>query len=133
MFMRYRGGGVGHKSTCEATRCLLDNRETLDKQPFILERDRNLFEEATEESGEDAPMDDSSSAKEESDKESDGDGSEMEGIEVEDGKQLVDDELDDEMHKFGYSGLDQVLDDDGDSQAGDEDALGAENGDEDAF
>jgi len=32
--MRYRGGRVGHKSICEATRCLLDNRDRLDKVPF---------------------------------------------------------------------------------------------------
>ncbi|KAG6370404.1 hypothetical protein JVT61DRAFT_12125 [Boletus reticuloceps] len=55
---------------------------------------------------------------------------EIEGLKVEDGERLVDDELDDEMDEFGYSGLDQVLDDDGHS--GDEDALGPENG-EDAF
>ncbi|KAG6370826.1 hypothetical protein JVT61DRAFT_11038 [Boletus reticuloceps] len=54
----------------------------------------------------------------------------IEGLKVEDGERLVDDELDDEMDEFGYSGLDQVLDDDGHS--GDEDALGPENG-EDAF
>lgn len=127
MFMRHRGGGVGHKSTREATRCLLDDRETLDKQSFVLENDRDLFEEAVEESGEDVPMDNSSSAEEENDEESDEDGSEMEGIEAEDIEQPVDDELGDEMDEFGYSGLDQVLDDDEDS--GDEDALGLENGD----
>ncbi|KAH0826332.1 hypothetical protein J3R83DRAFT_5285 [Lanmaoa asiatica] len=82
-------------------------------------------------------MDDSSSAEEESDEESDEDGLAMEGIDGEDGKQLVDDELDDEMDEFGYTGLDQVLNDDRDS--GDEDALGRENVDgfnnevEDAF
>jgi len=32
--MRYRGGTVSHKSICEATRCLLDNRDPLDKVPF---------------------------------------------------------------------------------------------------
>jgi len=68
----------------------------------------------------------SSSAQEESDEESDEDGSEMEGIEVDDGEQLVDDKLDDEMDEFGYS---QVLDDDEDS--GDEDARGPD--DEDTF
>lgn len=134
MFMRHRGGGVGHKSTREATRCLLNDRETLDKQPFIPERDRNLSEEATEEIGGDAPMTDSSSAEEESDEESDEDGSTMEGIDGEDGEQPIDDELGDEMDEFGYSGLDQVLEDDGDS--GDEDALGPDsfnNEVEDAF
>ena len=43
--------------------------------------------------------------------------------------QLVDDELDDEMDEFGYSGLDQVLDDD--EGSGDENARGLD--DEDAF
>jgi hypothetical protein len=124
MFIRYRGGGVGHKSTRKATRSLLNDRETLDKQPFILERDRNLFEEATEEIDEDDPMTDSSSTEEESDEESDEDRSAMEGI-GENGKQPVDDELGDEMDEFGYSGLDQVLEDDKDS--GDEDALGLDS------
>jgi hypothetical protein len=120
MFIRYRGGGVGHKSTREATHSLLNDHETLDKQPFILERDRNLSEEATKEIDEDDPMTDSSSAEEESDE----DGSAMEGI-GENGKQPVDDELGDEMNEFGYSGLDQVLEDDEDS--GDEDALGLDS------
>ncbi|KAF8547091.1 hypothetical protein OG21DRAFT_1517647 [Imleria badia] len=108
--MRHRGSGVGHKST-------------------LFEHDRNLSE-ATEESGKDVSMDESSSAEEESDKETDEDGSEME---VEDGYNeelvMVDDELEDEMDEFGYSGLDQVLDSDDGGDSGDEDA----NDVEDAF
>jgi hypothetical protein len=29
--MRYRGGGVGHKATREATRCVYEDRDPLDK------------------------------------------------------------------------------------------------------
>ncbi|KAF8546068.1 hypothetical protein OG21DRAFT_1587008 [Imleria badia] len=129
IFMRHRGGGVGHKSTCETTHCLLDDCETLDKQPLVFEHDCNLSE-ATKESGEDVSMDESSSAEEESDKETNEDGSEME---VEDGHNeelvMVGDELEDEMDEFGYSGLDQVLDLDDGRDSGDEDA----NDVEDAF
>ncbi|KAF8546525.1 hypothetical protein OG21DRAFT_1479665 [Imleria badia] len=129
IFMRHRGGGVGHKSTRETTHCLLDDHETLDKQPLVFERDHNLSE-ATKESGEYVSMDKSSSAEEESDKETDEDGSEME---VEDGHNeelvMVDDELEDEMDEFGYRGLDQVLDSDDSGDSGDEDV----NDVEDAF
>ena len=38
MFMRFQGGNVVHKSTREATQCLLYDCKTLDKQPFTLER-----------------------------------------------------------------------------------------------
>ena len=41
MFMRYRGGAVGHKTTYEETKCLLDDREALDKVPFELESERD--------------------------------------------------------------------------------------------
>ena len=30
MFMRFRGGGVGHKSTNEATRCAYEDRDVMD-------------------------------------------------------------------------------------------------------
>ena len=36
MFMRFQGGDVGHKLTCEAMQCLLCDCKTLDKQPFTL-------------------------------------------------------------------------------------------------
>ncbi|KAI9463410.1 hypothetical protein HD554DRAFT_2027126 [Boletus coccyginus] len=86
IFMRYRGGGVGHKLTYEATHYLLNDHKTLNKQSFVLKNDHNLFKEAVEESGEDVSMDDSSSAEEESDEEpeSNEDGSEMESIEAKD-------------------------------------------------
>src|ERR1700722_5057910 len=31
MFMRYRGGAIGHKSTQDATRCIFEDRDPLDK------------------------------------------------------------------------------------------------------
>ena len=49
-----------------------------------------------------------------------------------DGTKPIDNELRDEMEEYGYSGLDQVLDDDeGDVEAsGNEDALGPEDGED---
>ena len=38
--MRYRGGGVGHKSICEATCCLLHDRDPLDKVPFTRDSEK---------------------------------------------------------------------------------------------
>ncbi|KAF8549360.1 hypothetical protein OG21DRAFT_1525845 [Imleria badia] len=68
-------------------------------------------------------MDNSSSAEEESDEESDEDGSETE---VEDGHGeelvMVDDKFEDEMDKFGYSGLDQMLNSDNNEDSGNKDA-----------
>lgn len=71
---------------------------------MILKRDHNLhIQKVTEESGEDVPMDDSSRVKEECNKESDEAGPAMEGIDGEDGAQLVDNELSDKMNEFGYT------------------------------
>jgi hypothetical protein len=39
--MRYRGGRINHKSICEATRCLLDNRDPLDKVPFTRDSEKD--------------------------------------------------------------------------------------------
>ena len=122
--MRYWGGGVGHRATREAMRCLLDDHDALDKQPFTFKHDCQPFEEGIDD---DVPMDDSSSGEESED-----DGSEMEDVNGGDGTQLIDDELGDEMEEYGYGGLDQVLDDDkGDVEvSGDEDALGPEDGED---
>ena len=78
--MRYRGGGIGHKSIREATLCLFDDRDALDKQEFNLEHDRNLFDEEAEGTNDDVPMDDSSSSDEESGDESESEESAMEDI-----------------------------------------------------
>ena len=130
MFMRYRGGGVRHKSTQEATCCLLHDCETLDKRSFTFEHNCELFEEGIEGSGEDdIPMDDPSSAEEESGEEGENNGSEVEDGDVGDGEQRIDDELGDEMEEYGYSGLDQVLNDDEEDAEmfGDKDGLGPED------
>ena len=128
MFMRFRGGGVGHKSTCEATQCLIGDREDLDKRPFTLERERGPFEGSD---GDDVPMEGSSSAEEEESNESNEDGSDVGGVDARDGQQLVDDELADEMDEFGYTRLDQVVEDE--VASGDEDALGPDNEVDDTF
>lgn len=40
MFMRFRGGGVGHKSTWEATQSFFEDRDALDSVPFTKESER---------------------------------------------------------------------------------------------
>ena len=95
--MRYRGGGIGHKSIREATLCLFDDRDALDKQEFNLEHDRNLFDEEAEGTDDDVPMDDSSSSDEESGDESESEESAMEDINPACSERLIDDELGDEM------------------------------------
>ncbi|KIJ06886.1 hypothetical protein PAXINDRAFT_182608 [Paxillus involutus ATCC 200175] len=40
MFMRFRGGGVGHKPIRNAAQCLLEDRDELDKIPFVKESER---------------------------------------------------------------------------------------------
>ena len=74
-------------------------------------------------------MDDLSSAEEESGEEGENDGSEVEDGDVGDGEQLIDDELGDKMEEYGYSRLDQVLNDDEEDAEmfGDEDGLGPED------
>jgi hypothetical protein len=40
MFMRYRGGAVGHKTMRKETKSLLEDHDKLDKIPFVLESER---------------------------------------------------------------------------------------------
>jgi len=54
MMMRFRGGGVGHKSTREATNCFLPDRDALDKgktreMELVEEQPRIVFSEDDEE------------------------------------------------------------------------------------
>lgn len=109
MFMRYRGGGVGHKSIREATRCLLDDHDKLDSQPFTLQGNHESpFAEDAEDSGNDDVLMDESRDPEEGG--SDEDEVEMDNIDLEHVPQLIDNKLKDKMDEYGYNGLDQVLD-----------------------
>jgi hypothetical protein len=97
--MRYRGGGVGHKSVCKVTRCLLDDRDSLDKVPFTRDSEKNRIAQSSD--GE--MMEDADSEEEE------------EATEVADGsgipfptEQLIDDDVADEMDGFRYTGLNQI-------------------------
>lgn len=130
MFMQYRGGGVGHKSTHNATKCLLEDRDKLDKRSFTLEYDRH--EQEAEESEEsrvsDASMDESSAPEpdeeigSEDDEESDTEDITLDQADT----QAVPDELGDEMEEYGYTGLDQILDDS--DEEGNEQLLDREDG-----
>lgn len=176
--MRYRGGAVGHKTIRNETKCLLDDRDKLDKIPFVLESER---EQEFHRGSEDVEMD-RGDIDDGEDEDEDGDGDEnenndeMEAYSTDDGEVrgestdgtdsgaedveddesdqgeddetgsnddmdmiidpgsistlLADDELLDEMDEFGYSGLDQVVEDEGHEEDDDlaDDALGAEDG-----
>ncbi|KAG2028813.1 hypothetical protein BDR03DRAFT_1019306 [Suillus americanus] len=153
MFMRYRGGGVGHKSICEATKCLLDDRDALDKLPFTIEKEREARDSDDEMVGTDVEDSDDDPAGEDEDEDIEGEdgedgnenedeGSSEDQDDEDDGdgirdplttEHLIDDDIADEMDEFGYTGLDQVLVDDDledDDALLDEDALGAEDGEE---
>lgn len=132
MFMRFRGAGVGHKSTHKVTQCLLLDRDKLDSRPLTLECEHESSMEDVEEDEQNSqPTDDSSDSTSESEDNDDDDEDNMDidGVEVEDHPQVMDDELDDEMDEYGYGGLEQV-EDEMEEDAGtaeDEDGLGSAN------
>lgn len=139
MFLRFRGGGVGHKTTREETGCLLNDRDDLDKMPLILEseKSRNQMdlddesdedgdsEETTKDKSEDSDEHEDEVEDEESTRGSDLDESDV-GISS---AALASKELADEMDEFGYSGLDQVIEEPVEEELlVEEDGLGAEDG-----
>ena len=135
--MRFRGGGVGHKTRREETRCLLDDQDELDKVPFVMEseidRDQMELDDKDEEDGKkNKKKDRDEDEKGENDNEMDEDEGSKEGQESSAGissATLANEELIDEMDEFGYSGLDQVVDqDDEGEELLEEDGLGAEDG-----
>jgi hypothetical protein len=133
MLMRFRGGGVGHKSTRDATRKFLEDRDPLDRiTPAAPNEVTDSESEQDGEDGEDAPV-----AGEEM----------MDGIEGDEDEDVTADgnddmQLDSEMDEYGYGGLDQEeeqTDDEDDEDNGDEndgldadDDLGPEDGEDDA-
>lgn len=154
MFMRYRGGAVGHKTTQEETKCLLGDRDKLDKVPFELECNQDWY--ANE--GSDVEMsggDDGENVMEDEHEEGGGSDIEVDHSEGGDGEEneidsdesesgdmagdpssglsasLADDELLDEMEEFGYTGLDQVVQEEEELDYLGEDDLGAEDGEND--
>lgn len=146
MFMRCHGGAVGHKTTREETKSLLEDRDKLDKVPFKLESEHDW------EHGSDMEMGNGSGSGDNDEMQEDASTNEDIGSEVEDGDHtidenksdsdasdmafpetestsLVDEELLDKMDEFDYSGLDRV-EDGGEEQNDDrlqEDAFGAED------
>lgn len=156
--MRYRGGAVGHKTTQEDTKCLLDDRDKLDKVPFELESEQSQeyrlgddgehdsdvdMEEGEEDGGTDSDgeMEEDTGEEDSSEEELGGGDEDDESDEsdagddmvVDPSKGLVDDDLLDEMDEFGYSGLDQVEEEnnEGENDHLGEDELGAEDGEND--
>jgi len=147
MFMRFRGGGVGHKSMRTEMRCLLDDRDTLDKLPFKMEKERSQSrsessEEDDDMAGEDEDNDndnDDDGEDDEGEGEHDSDEDSKEGNEIEHEAPAatpfaayVDDQVADEMDEYGYSGLDQVANEDEENEEidDDEDMFGPEDGED---
>ncbi|KAG1842750.1 hypothetical protein DFJ58DRAFT_731909 [Suillus subalutaceus] len=139
MFMHFRGGGVGHKTTRRETSCLLDDQDDLDNSPFQQEKERHLprFDKAFEG---DEDMDEHEDGDKVGDSEEEADDSEeTDSMDGEDGDEvpapfevMVDNTVADEMDEYGYSGLDQVLDEDGAGEEtnNDVDDFGPEDGED---
>ncbi|KIK26402.1 hypothetical protein PISMIDRAFT_274760 [Pisolithus microcarpus 441] len=106
MFMRFRGGAVGHKTTREATRCLLDDRDKLDRRPFTLERELGIIEDTADEL-----MDENEvhSFEDGTDQDS-GDETRSESIDSTSSDLAIPDTLADEMEEYGYGNLEEVID-----------------------
>ena len=155
MFMRFRGGGVGHKSMRTEMCCLLDDRDELDERDFKKEKEQSKSRSELETTEEDEDMidEDEDDRDDEEDGDDDGDTEDEDG---EDGEEVeddleggeegdeeevpaatpfevyVDDEVADEMDEYGYSGLDQVVNEDDESEEieDDENAFGPEDGED---
>ncbi|KAI6104250.1 hypothetical protein F5141DRAFT_1065063 [Pisolithus sp. B1] len=119
MFMRFRGGAVGHKTTHEATRCLLDDRDKLDRRPFTLEREHGIMEDASDEL-----MDENEGHNfvDGTDQDS-GDETRSESEDSTSGDHIIPDTLADEMEEYGYGDLEQLIDE--------EDNVGGTDSDDD--
>ncbi|KIJ06917.1 hypothetical protein PAXINDRAFT_19881 [Paxillus involutus ATCC 200175] len=146
MFMRFRGGGVGHKPIRNAAQCLLEDRDELDKIPFVKESERATGSPAGSEdrmeTGDEENEEDEGSASEgegQGESENDSDNNNPSSDELDDvpvGNSLAvlaSDELADEMEEFGYTGLDQLVEDEADDDRDtigelSDDGLGAEDG-----
>ena len=140
MFMRFRGGAVGHKTTREETKYLLDDRDELDKVAFEREYERAGY--AKQESDVEMGSGDSDDGEDvmEEDENEQGGGSDLEedesdveeyesdGGDIADGLglsgALADDELLDKMEDF----LNEVVEEDEETAYLGEDDLGAEDG-----
>jgi hypothetical protein len=138
MLMRFRGGGVGHKSTREATAVFLEDRDPLDKVSV-----------AQEDAGEDTSSEDNSEIRGHQD--SDSDHEELAQLDTrvvattqnqdmaEEGE--MDDAGESEIEEYGYGGLDDSeseTDNEGDEEQADngvdeviDNELGPEDGEDD--
>jgi hypothetical protein len=128
MMMRYRGGGVGHKSTRDATNKFLTDRDTLDI-PTTADKDCD-----TDSDGEEAKITDGASSRENvcaGDEEMEPDPNE----DINESEDASDEDRDEaefeEEFDYGLPGGDGLGSDHEDDEEGDdEDALGPEDGDE---
>jgi hypothetical protein len=143
MFMRFWGGGVGHKSMRTEMRCLLDDRNELDERGFekgkkgpsqgvSWRQPKKIDEDEEDEEDEDGDAEDEGEDENKNEEYGDEDEDDLEGGEEGDEEvpaatpfeAYVDDEVADEMDEYGYSGLDQVINED------DENAFGPEDGED---
>ena len=143
--MCYHGGAVGHKTTSEEIKCLLNDHNKLDRIPFKLECEQEWkagedmeMGSGDSDSGEDVTEDQCNDRESDiEDNRSDGEADEVDGdnSKIEDATgdlglstSLADGELLDEIEEVGYTGLDQVVEEEEELDYLGEDELGAEDG-----
>ena len=138
--MQFRGGAVGHKTMQEETKCLLHDRNELDKVPFELEYERAGYakpesdvEMGSGEDGEDATEEDGHEECKAEENDAEDSEDEIDDDDSDAGEQglsaaLANDALLDEMEEFGYTGLDEVVEEDEETAYLGENDLGAEDG-----
>jgi len=118
MFLRFRGGGVGHKATRESTQCCLDDLDVLD-QAWRDEMETHSDSGDVEDGGTNDTCDGGELA------EPDGDAEE----EVE---EVEDPGIDDEMEDYGYDVHEKEKDSE-DEEEGDGDGGGDDDDDDDGL
>ena len=135
--MRFRGGGVGHRSTWHATDWFLDDRDKLDEREDVGDEEEELEEQELNEGMEEVKI---STGLRKGIEDGDEDEDEEDKDEEDEGKD-EEDEDEDEMNDYGYDGIDEIDDseeENGAEQNGEDseneivdDALGAEDGEDD--
>ena len=131
MLMRYRGGGVGHRSIRDVVKPFLDDRDALDS---LMGRQGKSDVEMNvgEIEGKDSPAESDEDIEMEFEGE---DLDEMEHDESGERPEDADSDMEEEMNEFGYSGVAEEDDgddkEDGDLDNGGDEALGPEDGEDD--
>lgn len=129
MLMRYRGGGVGHRSIREVIKPFLDDRDALDNLTGP-QRKSDVEMNVEETESEDSQVEDE-------DIEMGFEGEDLNKMERDESSERPEDadsDMEEEMNEFGYLGVaeeDRDDKEDGDSDNGGNKAVGLEDGEDD--